>query len=105
MMNTGIDMHESGSQICKVTPTGVPESLISTRRERVAEVLGTRPRARILVEASQEPVRRHPKKERRLVTNVPKNRTRLGARCVQAPSPWSGPRSGLKSTRPAAGAL
>ncbi len=55
MENIGIDVHKSESQICILTPIGeVLERRIGTRRERFAEVLGERPRARILIEASTE---------------------------------------------------
>ena len=48
-------MHKGESQICIITPTGeVLERRIATRRERFAEVLGERPRARVLIEASTE---------------------------------------------------
>ena len=55
MENIGIDVHKGESQICIITPTGeVLERRIATRRERFAEVLGERPRARVLIEASTE---------------------------------------------------
>ena len=55
MENTGIDVQKNESQICILTETGeVIEQRIATRRERFAEVLGERPRARILIEASTE---------------------------------------------------
>jgi hypothetical protein len=51
----GIDLHKKESQICLLTETGeVMERRIRTEPQRFAEVLGGRPRARILVEASTE---------------------------------------------------
>jgi transposase len=51
----GIDLHKKESQICLLTETGeVMERRIRTEPQRLAEVLGGRPRARILVEASTE---------------------------------------------------
>ena len=51
----GIDLHKKESQICLLTETGeVIERRIRTESQRFAEVLGGRPRARILVEASTE---------------------------------------------------
>jgi transposase len=53
--NIGIDVHKRESQICVITDTGeILELRIATRRERFAEVLTRRPRARILIEASTE---------------------------------------------------
>ena len=56
MENIGIDVHKGESQICIIiTPTGeVLERRIAARQERFAEVLGERPRARVLIEASTE---------------------------------------------------
>ena len=55
MESIGIDVHKSESQICVITPTGeVLEQRVATRREQFAEVLGERPRARVLIEASTE---------------------------------------------------
>ena len=49
----GIDVHQSESQISILTEQGETlERRIRTQRERFAEVLGCRPRARILIEAS-----------------------------------------------------
>jgi len=51
----GIDVHKNESQICMLTAEGeVLEPRILTRRDRFAAVLGNRPRARILIEASTE---------------------------------------------------
>ena len=55
MEYVGIDLHKKESQICLLTETGeVMERRIRTEAQRFAEVLGGRPRARILVEASTE---------------------------------------------------
>ena len=55
MEYVGIDLHKKESQICLLTETGeVIERRIRTEPQRFAEVLGGRPRARILVEASTE---------------------------------------------------
>ena len=55
MEYVGIDLHKKDSQICLLTETGeVIERRIRTEPQRFAEVLGGRPRARILVEASTE---------------------------------------------------
>jgi hypothetical protein len=55
MEYVGIDLHKKESQICLLTETGeVMECRIRTEPQRCAEVLGGRPRARILVEASTE---------------------------------------------------
>jgi transposase len=55
MEYVGIDLHKKESQICLLTETGeVMERRIRTEPQRFAEVLGGRPRARILVEASTE---------------------------------------------------
>ena len=51
----GIDAHKVESQICILTKSGeVVERRIRTQRERFAAVLGERPRAKILIEASTE---------------------------------------------------
>jgi hypothetical protein len=50
-----IDLHKKESQICLLTEAGeVMECRICTEPQRFAAVLGGRPRARILVEASTE---------------------------------------------------
>ena len=55
MEYVGIDLHKKESQICLLTETGeLIERRIRTEPQRFAEVLGGRPRARILVEASTE---------------------------------------------------
>jgi transposase len=55
MEYVGIDLHKKESQICLLTETGeVMERRIRTEAQRFVEVLGGRPRARILVEASTE---------------------------------------------------
>jgi transposase len=55
MEYVGIDLHKKESQICLLTEMGdVIERRIRTEPGRFAEVLGGRPRARILVEASTE---------------------------------------------------
>src|SRR5262245_33878789 len=55
MEYVGIDLHKQESQICLLTETGeVMERRIRTEPQRFAEVLGGRPRGRILVEASTE---------------------------------------------------
>jgi transposase len=55
MEHLGIDVHKNESQICALTEEGeILERRILTRRDRFAEVLGPRPRARILIEASTE---------------------------------------------------
>jgi transposase len=49
----GIDVHQGESQISILTEQGeILERRIRTQRERFAELLGCRPRARILIEAS-----------------------------------------------------
>jgi transposase len=51
----GIDLHKRESQICIVSDDGdLIERAIHTTRDRFAAVLGDRPRARILLEASTE---------------------------------------------------
>jgi transposase len=55
MDHIGIDVHKRGSQIYLLAEGGaVVEQRIRTEAERFAAVLGTRPRARILIEASTE---------------------------------------------------
>jgi hypothetical protein len=55
MESIGIDVHKRESQICILTQTGeVLERRIATRRDRFAELLAERARARILIEASTE---------------------------------------------------
>lgn len=51
----GIDVHASESQLCTLIEQGeILELRVRTRPDRFAEVLGDRPRARILIEASTE---------------------------------------------------
>jgi transposase len=51
----GIDVHKNQSQICILTPEGeLIEKRIVTDRGRYAAVFGSRPRTRILIEASTE---------------------------------------------------
>ena len=55
MEYVGIDLHKKESQICLLTEAGeVMEPRIRTEPQRFAEILGGRPRARVLVEASTE---------------------------------------------------
>ncbi len=55
MDHLGIDVHERESQICILAEGGeLIEQRIRTEPERFAAVLGTRPRARILIEASTD---------------------------------------------------
>ena len=55
MEHIGIDVHKVESQICILTEGGeIVESRIRTQRERLAAVLGGRPRAKVLIEASTE---------------------------------------------------
>ena len=55
MDHIGIDVHKRDSQIYILAEGGeVVEQRIRTEPERVAAVLGTRPRARILIEASTD---------------------------------------------------
>ena len=55
MENIGLDLHQRESQLCILTEEGeVIERRIVTSRERFTAVLGGRPRARILLEASTE---------------------------------------------------
>lgn len=51
----GIDLHKRESQICIIDESGVvQEKRIVTSRERFSAVLGGRPRAKVLIEASTE---------------------------------------------------
>jgi transposase len=51
----GIDVHKNESRVCRLTEDGeIVEQRVATRRDRFAAVLGLRPRARILIEASTE---------------------------------------------------
>ena len=55
MEHIGIDVHKKESQLCILTDAGdMIERRIRTERERFAVVLGTRPAARVLLEASTE---------------------------------------------------
>lgn len=55
MEHIGIDVHKRESQVCILTEKGeVKEQRIRTERGRFKDVLGGRPRARILIEASTE---------------------------------------------------
>ena len=55
MDHIGIDVHKREGQICKLTEGGeLIEQRIRTEPERFAAVLGNRPRARILLEASTD---------------------------------------------------
>ena len=55
MEHIGIDVHKNQSQICILTPEGeLIEKRIVTGQGRFAAVLSSRPRARILIEASTE---------------------------------------------------
>lgn len=55
MEHIGIDVHKTESQICILTLDGeLIEKRIRTERSRFGVVLGSRPRARILIEASTE---------------------------------------------------
>jgi transposase len=55
MEKIGIDVHKKESQLCIITEAGeVIEQRIRTERGRFAEVLGKRPRAKVLMEASTE---------------------------------------------------
>src|SRR5213593_3026197 len=51
----GLDLHQRESQLCLGAEDGtITECLIVTSRERFTAVLGSRPRAKILLEASTE---------------------------------------------------
>ena len=55
MDNIGLDLHKRESQLCILTEEGeIVEQRIHTSRERFTEVLGGRPPARIVLEASTE---------------------------------------------------
>lgn len=55
MDHVGIDVHKKESQVCILTEEGeVVEVRIATTRERLREVLGGRPRCRILLESATE---------------------------------------------------
>jgi transposase len=55
MDNIGLDLHKRESQLCILTEDGeIVERRIQTSRERFTAVLGERPRARLLLEASTE---------------------------------------------------
>ena len=55
MDNIGIDVHKVESQICILTESGeIIERRLRTQRERFATVVGGRPPAKILIEASTE---------------------------------------------------
>ena len=55
MEHIGIDVHKKETQICILTEDGkLIERRVRTLAERLGEVLGPRPRARILLEASTE---------------------------------------------------
>ena len=55
MDHIGIDVHKRESQICILAEGGeLIEQRLRTEPERFAAVLGPRPRARILIEASTE---------------------------------------------------
>ena len=70
MDHIGIDVHKRGSQIYILAEGGeVIEQRIRTEPERFAAVLGTRPRARILIEASTDAS--PPNKSKRFSPNPP----------------------------------
>jgi transposase len=55
MDTIGLDLHKRESQLCVLTEAGeIVERRIVTSRERLTAVLGGRPRARVLLEASTE---------------------------------------------------
>jgi transposase len=55
MDNIGLDLHQRESQLCILTEDGeIQEQRIRTSRERFTAVLGGRPPARVLLEASTE---------------------------------------------------
>jgi transposase len=55
MDHIGIDVHKKESQVCIVTADGeVIEKRVRTERARFAAILGDRPRAKIVIEASTE---------------------------------------------------
>ena len=54
-MTIGVDLHKRERQLCPLAEDGsVTERRIVTRRERFTAVLGTGPKARVLLEASTE---------------------------------------------------
>jgi transposase len=55
MDTIGIDLHKRESQVCILTDDGeLVERRVATTRERLTAVLGSRPRSRVLLEASTE---------------------------------------------------
>ncbi len=55
MDTIGLDLHKRESQLCILADDGeIHERRIATSRERFTAVLGCRPKARILIEASTE---------------------------------------------------
>jgi transposase len=54
MDTIGLDLHKRESQLCILAEDGIHERRIVTSRERFTAVLGNRPGARILIEASTE---------------------------------------------------
>lgn len=55
MEHMGIDVHKKDSQICELSQEGeLIECRVRTEPQRFAEVLGSRPRARILIESATE---------------------------------------------------
>ena len=55
MDHIGIDVHKKDSQICILGAEGeLSEQRVRTTPDRFADVLGDRPRARVLLEASTE---------------------------------------------------
>jgi transposase len=50
----GIDLHKRESQLCILSEAGVTETRIATSRNRFTTLLGDRPPARVLLEASTE---------------------------------------------------
>ncbi len=56
MEHIGIDVHKRESQVCVLGEGGevVLERRIATQRERLTELLGKRPKARVLLEVSTE---------------------------------------------------
>src|SRR4051812_40359997 len=55
MEHIGIDVHKVESQLCILSERGeILERRVRTQRERFAAVLGERPPAKILIEASTE---------------------------------------------------
>lgn len=57
MEHVGVDVHKKESQVCILQEGGeLMERRVRTERQRFAEILGARPRARVLLEASTEAV-------------------------------------------------